>query len=87
MGMTDIERRVLKGGHAIGATGAVVNEPMAVRLSEAIRLSGLSRSRLYRLASSGEVVFLKCGNRTMVDFPSLKAAVAALPRAVINIAA
>jgi len=78
MGMTDIERQLLKGGYNI--------EPMAVRLPEASRISGFSRSELYRRAARGEVIFLKSGSTTLVDLVSLKAAVAALPRAVIRAA-
>ena len=42
---------------------------------------------LYRMASKGDVIFVKLGGRTLVDFATLKAAVRRLPRAVINIAA
>ncbi len=62
-------------------------EPILVRLVDAQRLFGLSRTGLYRLASRGEIIFLKAGNRVLVDFASLKAATARLPRASINIAA
>jgi hypothetical protein len=61
-------------------------EPIAVRLNEAQRLSGFSRSDLYRRASRGEIIFLKSGSRILVEFASLKAAIAALPIARINIA-
>jgi hypothetical protein len=39
------------------------------------------------MASKGDVIFVKLGGRTLVDFATLKAAVRRLPRAVINIAA
>ena len=92
MGMTDIERRALKGSTAFpanaGALAAPVTiEPILVRLSDAIRLSGFSRSDLYRRASRGQIIFRKCGSRVLVDFASLKAAIAELPQAQINIAA
>jgi hypothetical protein len=61
-------------------------EPMVVTLRAAIALSGLSRSSLYLKAAAGEVIFLKNKSRILVDYQSLKAAVAALPRAVIKIA-
>ena len=76
MGMTEVERRALKGGIEV--------EPIAVRLPEATRISGFSRSELYRRAARGEIVFLKCGASTLVDVGSLRAAVASLPRAVIR---
>jgi hypothetical protein len=77
MGMTEIERQALKGG-------AVAIEPLAVRLPDAVRISGLSRSELYRRAARGEIKFLKCGTSTLVDVSSLRAAVAGLPRAELR---
>jgi hypothetical protein len=66
------------------------NEPLAVRLLEATRISGFSRSvrgDLYRRAARGEIVFRKCGKCVLVEYASLKAAYEALPKATINIAA
>jgi hypothetical protein len=63
-----------------------VTEPLAVTLPEATRLSGFSRSELYRRASRGEIKFLKNNSRVLVDYQSLKATVAALPAAQLNIA-
>jgi hypothetical protein len=76
MRLADIERRSLMGG-------AFAIEPIAVRIDDAVRISGLSRSELYRRAARGEVIFLKCGSSTLVDMRSLRATVASLPRAVI----
>jgi hypothetical protein len=59
-------------------------EPLAVRLPVASRLSGFSRSELYRRAARGEIVFLKSGSTTLVDMASLRCAVSSLPRAVIR---
>jgi hypothetical protein len=39
---------------------------------------------LYRRAARGQVIFLKSGATTLVDLQLLRAAVAALPRAVIK---
>jgi hypothetical protein len=75
-GMTDVERKLLKGGSH--------QERLAVRLPEAVFISGFSRSTLYRLAACGQVVFLKAGTSTLVDLGSLRAAVASLPRATIK---
>jgi hypothetical protein len=86
MGMSDIERRLLKGGTAIAA-GAPAIEPIALRLADATAVSGFSRSKLYLLAAQEKVVFLKSGGRILVEFASLKAAIAQLPRTVPNIAA
>jgi hypothetical protein len=59
-------------------------EPILIRLSLAQKISGFSRSDLYRRAARGEIIFVKSGNRVLVDFTSLKAACAALPRAELN---
>lgn len=67
------------------ATPAAPIEPLALRLADAIAISGFSRSGLYRMAARGEIVFLKAGDRVLVDYASLKAKVAALPRATINL--
>ncbi|MGD0432555.1 MAG: hypothetical protein ABSA58_15845 [Acetobacteraceae bacterium] len=81
MGMTTDEKRALKGG----GNAAVLLEPLTMRLPDAIRYSGLSRSELYRRASRGDIVFLKNGNSVLVTVQSLKDAVASLPRARINL--
>jgi hypothetical protein len=72
------QRRISRSG--------IETDRLAVRLPEAIRISGFSRSELYRRAARGEIIFLKCGSTTLVDVPSLRAAVGALPRAVIRTA-
>lgn len=59
-------------------------EPITVRLPEASRISGFSRSEIYRRAGQGEIVLLKCRARTLVDVGSLRRAVASLPRAAIR---
>ena len=53
--------------------------PIALRIPEAERASGLSRTTLYRLRQEGRVKFRKSGRTTLVDYASLKAAVDALP--------
>jgi len=63
-------------------TGTI--EPLAVKVPEAVRLSGLSQSELYRRAGRGEVLFRKAGAGTVVDYASLKQLVASLPRADIR---
>lgn len=65
-------------------------EPLACRLPLATQLTGFSRSELYRRAAlpdgtPGKILLLKCGNSTLVDVASLKAAVAGLPRASIRV--
>jgi excisionase family DNA binding protein len=48
-------------------------EPISVRVPEALRLTGLSRSRLYELLGSGEIEFVKVGASTLVLVESLRA--------------
>jgi hypothetical protein len=80
------KREILKASTALAsaALAAPMVEPLAVRIPEAARLSGFSRSQLYLMAGRGEIVFKKCGKTTLVDYPSLKARVAALPSADIR---
>jgi len=48
-------------------------EPISVRIPEAVRLTGLSRSRVYELMGSGEIEFIKVGASTLVLVESLRA--------------
>ncbi|WP_313737126.1 excisionase family DNA-binding protein [Sphingobium yanoikuyae] len=48
-------------------------EPLTVRISTAVRITGLSRSRIYELIQSGELNTVKVGRATLVQFESLKA--------------
>lgn len=56
-----------------GVMAAGSSEPFAVRIPEAVRLSGLSRSRLYELLASGDIQFAKVGSSTLVLVDSLRA--------------
>ena len=55
--------------------GSTLMEPISVRIPEAVRLTGLSRSRLYELINSGDVETVKMGASTLVLVSSLKALV------------
>lgn len=46
--------------------------PISVRIPEAVRLSGLSRSRLYELMRSGDIAFAKVGGSTLILVESLR---------------
>jgi excisionase family DNA binding protein len=48
-------------------------EPLTVRISTAVRITGLSRSRIYELIQSGDLDTVKVGRATLVQFASLKA--------------
>ena len=47
-------------------------EPLTVRVSAAVKLSGLSRSRIYELIQSGDLQTRKVGRTTLIPFCSLK---------------
>jgi excisionase family DNA binding protein len=52
---------------------AVLIEPLTVRISTAVQLTGISRSRLYELIQSGELETVKVGRSTLIPYKSLKA--------------
>jgi len=45
---------------------------ISVRIPEAVRLTGLSRSRLYELLRSGDIQFAKVGSSTLIIVESLR---------------
>jgi excisionase family DNA binding protein len=47
-------------------------EPISVRIPEAVRLTGLSRSRIYELMRSGDIHFAKVGSSTLILVESLR---------------
>jgi len=47
-------------------------EPLAVRIPEAMRLTGIGRSKLYELMASGAVETAKIGSCTLITFASLR---------------
>jgi len=47
-------------------------EPITIRISAAVRISGLSRSRIYELINSGDLEMHKVGRTTLIAYTSLK---------------
>lgn len=47
-------------------------EPLTVRISTAVRITGLSRSRIYELIQAGDLDTVKVGRATLVQYASLK---------------
>lgn len=47
-------------------------DPISVRIPEAIRMTGLSRSRLYELMKSRDIEFVKVGSSTLILVESLR---------------
>lgn len=55
---------------AIASNGPA--DPISVRIPEAVRLTGLSRSRIYELMKSGDIRFAKVGSSTLILVESLR---------------
>ena len=47
-------------------------EPIAVRIPEAMRLTGIGRSKLYELIASGDIKTAKIGTCTLITVASLR---------------
>jgi excisionase family DNA binding protein len=47
-------------------------EPLTVRISTAVRITRLSRSRIYELIQSGDLDTVKIGRATLIQYQSLK---------------
>jgi hypothetical protein len=77
MGMTDEDRRRLKGS-------GVPLEPLALPIPDAQRVSGLSRSEIYRRLAAGDLRAVKSGSRTLVLMASLRAHLDSLPAATFR---
>ena len=60
--------------------------PITMRLPRAVAWSGISRTQIYRLASTGQIRLLKCGKATLVDGDSLRRYIETLPTAEIRMA-
>jgi excisionase family DNA binding protein len=46
-------------------------DPLTVRISAAVRLTGISRSTLYELIQSGDLETVKVGRSTLIPFKAL----------------
>lgn len=53
--------------------------PIAVTVSDAVRVSGISRSSLYEALKRGDLIAHKAGRRTLIPFVALEQYVANLP--------
>jgi hypothetical protein len=77
MNMTKEDRRRLKGGLNVA-------DPIALPIPDAQRISGLSRSEIYRRLQAGDIQAVKSGARTLVLMDSLRAHLASLPPATFR---
>ena len=63
-------------GLPFGATAKPADTPagpISVRIAEAIRLTGIRRSKLYELMASGDLETVKFGRCTLIPMDSLRA--------------
>ncbi len=56
--------------------------PLAISVSEAVRISGLGKTSLYAAIAAGELKVKKAGRRTLVETAELKRFIGDLPHAV-----
>lgn len=56
-----------------------MTEPIAVTISEAVKLSGMSRTALYEALKRQDISARKAGRRTLIQFADLQAYLASLP--------
>jgi excisionase family DNA binding protein len=49
-----------------------ISTPLAVRVREACRLTGIGRSKLYELIAAGEIRTIKVGSITLIPFAGLQ---------------
>ncbi len=62
-------------------------DPLAVSVTDAMHMLNISRTEFYRLLAADRVCAVKQGVRTLVLVDSIRAHLAALPRAVVRTAA
>jgi hypothetical protein len=64
-------------GHLDQRDARAIIEPISVRIPDAVRITGLSRSRIYQLIASGDIEAAKVGRSTVVLVASLRALILA----------
>jgi excisionase family DNA binding protein len=67
-----VEQLDLPFAPAPKATRSNGAEPLAVRIPDAVRMTGIGRSKLYELIASGELETVKIGRCTLVPMVSLR---------------
>lgn len=58
-----------RGRRAPRTNGA---EPLAVRIPDAVRMTGIGRSKLYELIASGDLKTVKIGRCTLITIDALR---------------
>lgn len=51
-------------------------EPLAVRIPDAVRMTGIGRSKLYQLIASGDLETIKIGRCTLITMDALRSLLA-----------
>lgn len=67
-----IDERRQATREALAAQQALPTEPISVRVSTAVKLTGIGRSTLYELIKSGEIETVKIGRSTFIPYRCLK---------------
>jgi excisionase family DNA binding protein len=60
------------------AKATAVQDPISVKIPEAVRLTGMSRSRIYELIRSGDIEVVKVGASTLILTASIRAFIESL---------
>lgn len=53
--------------------------PIAVTVPDAVKVSGISRTKIYEALKRGDLTARKAGRRTLIPFADLQAYLASLP--------
>ena len=56
-----------------------MNQPIAITIPEAVKLSGMSRTAIYEALKRQDISARKAGRRTLISFADLEAYLASLP--------
>jgi hypothetical protein len=80
MGLNNDEKRALNSGTGLA-------EAIAAGIPDACRMSGLSRSEIYRRLATGDIRAIKSGTRTLILIDSLRSHLASLPAATFRYSA
>lgn len=56
-----------------------MQNPIAVTIPDAVKMSGMSRTSIYEALKRGDITARKAGRRTLISFADLEAYLASLP--------
>lgn len=56
-----------------------MDNPIAVTIPDAVKVSGMSRTSIYEALKRGDITARKAGRRTLIPFADLEAYLAGLP--------